>query len=992
MKKILSILIASAILVSSVFAANGIMSGEKNLKVAETQWFDIVYPPECEETAAIFFKNADQVYKEVNEQYGLEPSFRMPLVLTPAVEEFNAYWTNYPYNHVVIYDTGVIDELEVFSKTLLQTFRHELTHAVTYNMKDPFFRFLGKVFGDTAYFPQWLVSSGMSEGATVASESVGGEGRLNDEYAKQYVKQAKIEGSFPSYYDVQGASDIRPYGDYYYFNGAFHQWIQQKYGMEKYAQFWYKAVNLRGFTIGQVYKKVYGVSVKTDWNEFYTQYKVPEIPANPVSSGIAKDFFAPSTADYSDLNKKGEIFTSLTAGSKGIAYLDSSNGTAYLVPSEKLSESTLNPEKLFTLSRAQAINLSADGKLMAVDYLEVQDSLYKKQVKIFNLENNSFYSLNENGMQNSAVLENEGNYYLVVQNFVSQKNSINIYKINFNGEKITSTEPVKKIALPVENIPYGFMDLGNGKFAYIERAAMSYSICLSSLESDTVTKYAVPDGYCVRTPSFSDGRILFSYTKTDSMPRAASFTVSSGTFEFDSRDISGGVYYPVKNGDKISYIGTFYRCNRILTIENQDGETVRGKAVTVKVSDKAEVNPLYPELENDVADLKEASKKYNPFSFYKRGILIPYSQIQSVSYDQNHSGGDYTLPYGLTYISGNPWTDGIVQLAAGYGYRTKSFGMAATYTENGFISSKTDLSVEFDGDGFKQFNGESYLATAFYFGKSSSITVANDAIYHYGRSNDVVTVDSSLSEWDAFIQENTASVVSADKTNYQFGQEQFSLLYSNVHKTGANRYNLGGFTLESSVYTYFNQDGPDVKEDTHGHSDVYFAGLVYIPQLIPVTNTWGQTSNLPVKLGVSLFASLKQSSTLSYDYFKIAESGLNFMGEAVLYGKEIQKSFPIFYCDDVKVSFVYKGGFSLPASLYGKDFKVAYLPEYFNAIVNNQTYYSEAYYLKASLGLTFNQGAFASSDYKFYITGRAGAYNITGTPVFYGDLGFDIAF
>ena len=301
---------------SQLCAHSGMLSGEKKLRVAKTQWFDIIYPARCEQSAAILYEKADAVYEEVTAQYGLLPSFRMPVVITPAVQQFNAFWTSVPYNHIAIYDTGDSGsgELAVFSETLLSTFRHELTHAVTYNMKNGFWRGVGKVFGDCVAPGMFSVTTGMAEGATVTSESAAGEGRLNDEYAKHYVKQAKIEDKFPSYHDVSGSADIQPGGAPYYFNGAFHQWLQDEYGMESYAEFWYRVVNGKNFTVSGAFKKAYKMKLKEARQEFEEAYAVPDVEPNPVEAGLVKDFFEPDEDDFSRLNDAGSLYTSLSAG------------------------------------------------------------------------------------------------------------------------------------------------------------------------------------------------------------------------------------------------------------------------------------------------------------------------------------------------------------------------------------------------------------------------------------------------------------------------------------------------------------------------------------------------------------------------------------------------------------------------------------------------------------------------------------------------------
>ena len=85
------------------------MTGEKNLKVLQTKWFDIVFPESSEQSAIILYQNADSIYQELAEIYGFPLQFRMPVVLTSKVEQMNAYWSAVPYNHIVIYDTALIE-------------------------------------------------------------------------------------------------------------------------------------------------------------------------------------------------------------------------------------------------------------------------------------------------------------------------------------------------------------------------------------------------------------------------------------------------------------------------------------------------------------------------------------------------------------------------------------------------------------------------------------------------------------------------------------------------------------------------------------------------------------------------------------------------------------------------------------------------------------------------------------------------------------------
>ena len=90
MKRFLAVLLCSFLWINFSFAYDGFFSGEEELFVVKTQWFDIIYQQSSEAAAKILFEKADAVYEDIAGDYGIEPQFRMPVVITSAVEEFNA--------------------------------------------------------------------------------------------------------------------------------------------------------------------------------------------------------------------------------------------------------------------------------------------------------------------------------------------------------------------------------------------------------------------------------------------------------------------------------------------------------------------------------------------------------------------------------------------------------------------------------------------------------------------------------------------------------------------------------------------------------------------------------------------------------------------------------------------------------------------------------------------------------------------------------------
>ena len=150
MKKVFSLLLICLFFVN-VFAYNGLLSGTEELKIVKTEWFDIIYPETAERGASVLYDNADRIYEEVTAQYGLEPSYRFVVTITDKLDNYNAFFAPIPYNRIVLFHTSTakIDDLSGgFSQGFLQTFYHELTHAVTFNMKNGFWDGVTTVFGD----------------------------------------------------------------------------------------------------------------------------------------------------------------------------------------------------------------------------------------------------------------------------------------------------------------------------------------------------------------------------------------------------------------------------------------------------------------------------------------------------------------------------------------------------------------------------------------------------------------------------------------------------------------------------------------------------------------------------------------------------------------------------------------------------------------------------------------------------------------------------
>lgn len=983
-KKLIALL-ALTFLCAGLFAHGGMLSGEKKLRLIKTKWFDIIYPERCEASAAILYEKADQVYDEVTAQYGLTPAFRMPVVITPAVDQFNAFWTAVPYNHIAIYDTGSsgASDLAVFSETLISTFRHELTHAVTFNMKNGFWSALDKVFGDEFAPGMLTVTTGMAEGATVASESAAGEGRLNDEYAKHYVKQAKIEDKFPSYHDVSGAADVSPGGSPYFFNGAFHGWLQDKYGLQAYAEFWYRVVNGKNFTIAGAFKKAFGIKLKKAWAQFEEEYEVPQVAANPVRAGQAQDFFEPAASDYSNLNNAGSLYESLSvsASSDRLIWMDNFGSRVFMADADD------KVRELFSLRGLSTVRLSNDGRFIAAGYMSDSFPTVSARVKIYDIETHSFFTVKDKGLKEAAILCGQDGYYLIAQKYFAQQYSIALYKINLNGEgrRITTVEPYSELLLGPETTPYAFTPLENGSFAWLKKERLNYSLCISSPDGSQLSEFAFPKGMAVRSLSACDGAasenatisFYFSYAQKGTLPRAGrlELTADGGAagaqLFLSSSDISGGVFEPLFWNGKLVYIGEFYRQNRLLCMEvgvRGDGALATGDDGTLATGGDASSLRGAERRSNPLSqDLFSLSKPYNPLSHLYRGIFIPISRYSSdtIGPEASEASGATSFLAGLTYITGLPWTSGssgLYTLTSGYNIEKNTLGVSLSVsegTDTSLFQTQTLVKSEFNSDGWKQGGGTFTFSSSYGLGNTSKITLSNTATGLLGRD-----------------------LKKEEKLFYSI-EDIVSLTYSNARKAGPGRFENKGFAVTVSYGGRKDQTITGEDETYVDISTLSGAAKLYIPHLLPFESRYGFTYNLPLTIGAGI---LPSSSIYGYASFGYDEKGdsaeidkqaKNQLGRVVFDAKaevtafsvDFQKAIPWFtalYLNDLYITAGYAATGTAGSANYG-GFQTAKLGEYFMAVADGRGYYLDSAYVKTALEFTPNIGVFAKSAYKMSI-------------------------
>ncbi|MDR2376079.1 MAG: hypothetical protein LBD96_06530 [Treponema sp.] len=256
------------------------------LRVLRTEYFDIIYPKESEETALRLSQFADRDYEEVSFRLGISVGRRIPVTISPHVDEFNGFMNSMPYPHILLLDTPMSPEWTTFDDSLEKLFLHELTHAVSLSTRSKALNFFHRIFGGWVYPPAFNAPPFMVEGVTVSFESLDGYGRANDPLFRQKLRQDSYENKFLSPHQVSRVSDMNAasQGAWYEYGGLFSQYLQETYGMEKYAELW-RAMG-SGFYFSfffykngfyHYFEKIYGISILDAWTDFQGSLSLSDI-------------------------------------------------------------------------------------------------------------------------------------------------------------------------------------------------------------------------------------------------------------------------------------------------------------------------------------------------------------------------------------------------------------------------------------------------------------------------------------------------------------------------------------------------------------------------------------------------------------------------------------------------------------------------------------------------------------------------------------------
>lgn len=362
---------AAAFLLCAAAQAN-VFSTARRVSVLKTAYFDIIFPKKCSSAAYKLAKNADGLFEKAANELGLPEYFRMPVVISPDSETLSAEYTPSPYNRIVIYNAlpsaaGYADE-----DAFLAEFYREVLRAAASSIRDPFWQKVSQRTSNDFIQPVTLLNVPYSfmEG-TVNTLSNAAE-LHNDRLSIQLLSQAKAEGKFPSWLDALGSRDTHPEAFAKEAGTAFAAFLQQRYGMEKFAQFFQECgkVHLFQVTAG-IFKRVYKAPIANIWKDF--EQSIPVFPSIEAGEPLI------------ERNPHG-LYTMVRSARSRIFFYDKARNQVSVTHDGK------RPQFLFTATGISGLEISPNGAYAVVSYTadRTQKNLSVHKAKIFNTKRRLF--------------------------------------------------------------------------------------------------------------------------------------------------------------------------------------------------------------------------------------------------------------------------------------------------------------------------------------------------------------------------------------------------------------------------------------------------------------------------------------------------------------------------------------------------------------------------------------------------------------------------
>jgi hypothetical protein len=810
------------------------------VSVLPTKYFDIIFPKECTYTAQLIAQHGDELYEKACSELKLTKKFRIPVVISPDSDVMSVSYTASPYNRIVIYDALPGDDTAYYGNTLLNEFNREVVRAVSLSLRTPFWQAVSTFISVDALQPAYLLNMPLSfvEGVCATAGEDDMVTLLDDRALVQLLSQAKLEDKFPSWMQASGARDIYPGKALAQAAGtAFAAYLQQRYGMQQYVNYWHAAgeVHLFSLTAG-IFKTVYNEDIWKVWNDFKDTVPLPSDITNMelLDSRTAAVF----PAGYDGLP------ACTVSGQYGTIWYDKARHEVdMLIPGREKC-------RLFIASDVTHLSLSHDGQYLAVTYVSqgCRDKFLKYHVRIYNVPGRTFLRFDYQ-LRDACIMKCSGDTIAVAGIYsYTQYSELRVYKISADTKDcITYSRPFSADLVPCMTVSPSLNTVScllvSGKDKMLFMADIS-----DGKEQSWLLPYMITGMQC------SDDRLLFTY-----LPEGPGSFSRLGYIQLNGQgvplsillqnsDVSGGVHDPSLQGNLLTYSAHKASCIEMRSVPVDDlpftsAEIVKNESAVPSFA--AESVPVIEKKSLTDSDGITKRKKflgeyqlkeYNPFPYMFRGTWIPMLPLYKFSVDDS----EYQLApgIGVTYLTQSDpidSTEGVLSFSTAFADPATNYQtFNDDYTFSAYMKNSS-LPVDISLGGTWQFtkDGDYTLQTIC----AAQWLIPLDMNYQNLKftAKQLLTLSTSYTDTDTEITEKKSGWTPL-WDSYQDNCFSLAGTYSNYHQAGISAYEQLGFETSLTLVLDYDAQKTVTKDDgTTDPSKISFVINmgVKLPHLLP---------------------------------------------------------------------------------------------------------------------------------------------------------------
>lgn len=445
----------------------GILETTRTLNSISTNHFDIFFPKQSIATAEFIAQKSDSFFEQAAATFPLDYPIRILIVISPDSDTLDIKYTPSPYNRIIIYDSvpkaSDFSANGGYSKTFESLLKREIYKAVASCVKNKNWQIVSKLFmGDSL---QPLVGINMPAeffyGCCSAAES--GENFSDDFQNLSILSKAKLDGTLPGLFQLYGGIELYPHQKIRSAAmSAFCSFLMQKYGFQKFYEFWAECGKLHFFKLHKgIFKKVYGTLLSDEWDEFCKLIPLPEV----------KEL---SGTPFTAMNET--VCKFLCATEYGFVWFDELKCEVDLYnPNDELKIRQL----LFLADSVNNISVSPCGRFISVSYTQTHTrEAFKKEITmLYDLKMRTFLRT-KFPLRDSSIIQLENGNYAVAGISVKEKIAeLTVYsadEINFIVENPHEIKPSKfqnqiifHRSFDSTSIPFSIAYAGGKKIAYL---------------------------------------------------------------------------------------------------------------------------------------------------------------------------------------------------------------------------------------------------------------------------------------------------------------------------------------------------------------------------------------------------------------------------------------------------------------------------------------------------------------------------------------------